>query len=103
MARIVVSLAAQADAATIIRDLSEKAGYSVAAEYAASFEALYDRLAVHPDSGAPRDAFGPHVHIGLGSPHIVAYRHVPNTDFVGIIRIIHGSRRITRKLLRGAS
>jgi len=69
----------------------------------ASLEALYDRLAVHPDSGAPRPAYGQHVRIGLVWPYVVVYRHVPNSDLVGVIRVVHGSRHITRKLLAGAS
>lgn len=54
MARVVVSTVAQADTATLLRDLAMKAGLRVAAVYAVSLEALYDRLAAHPDSGAPR-------------------------------------------------
>ncbi len=44
MARVVVSTVAQADTSTILRDLATKAGLGVAADYAASLEALYDRL-----------------------------------------------------------
>jgi toxin ParE1/3/4 len=103
MARVVVSTVAQADTATILRDLASKAGLGVAADYAAFLEVLYDRLATHPDSGAPRPAYGRHVRIGLVWPYVVAYRHDPNSDLVGIIRVVHGSRHITRKLLAGAS
>lgn len=103
MARVVISLVAQADTATILRDLAAKAGRGVAADYAASFEALYDRLAVYPSSGAPRPALGRHVRIGLVSPYVVAYRHVPDSDLVGVIRVVHGRRHITHKLLRGES
>ena len=56
MARVVVSTVAQADTATL--DLASKAGLGVAADYAAFLELLYDRLATHPDSGAPRPAYG---------------------------------------------
>jgi toxin ParE1/3/4 len=103
MARVVVSTVAQADTAIILRDLAAKVGHGIAADYAASFEALYDRLAAHPGSGAPRPAFGRHVRIGLVLPYVVAYRHVPDSDLVGIIRVVHGRRHITRKLLRGES
>ncbi|MGD1037787.1 MAG: type II toxin-antitoxin system RelE/ParE family toxin [Roseiarcus sp.] len=103
MARVVVSLLAQADTAAIVNDLTRKAGHNVAAKYAASFEALYERLTVHPDSGAPRPAFGRHIRIAIALPYVVIYRHVADEDVVAIIRIVHGSRRITRKLLRGAS
>lgn len=51
-------------------DLKDKAGYNVAAGYLASFELLYERFAVHPDSGPPRPAIGPDVRIGV-FPYIV--------------------------------
>ena len=103
MARVVVSTVAQADTAAVLRDLAAKAGHSVAADYAASLEALYGQLAVHPDSGAPRPVFGRHVRMGMVLPYLVFYRHLPDSDLVGVIRVLHGSRHITRKLLRGAS
>jgi toxin ParE1/3/4 len=103
MARVVVATVAQADTAIILRDLATKAGLGVAADYAESLEALYARLAVHPDSGAPRPKYGRYVRIGVVWPYVVAYRHVPNSDIVGIIRVVHGNRRITRKLLASAS
>jgi plasmid stabilization system protein ParE len=102
-ARVVVSPVAQADTAIIIRDLVAKAGHGVAADYTASLEALYERLAAHPGSGAPRPEYGRQVCIGLVLPYVVAYRYVPDSDLVGIIRVLHSSRRITRKLLRGGS
>jgi toxin ParE1/3/4 len=101
MARIVVSLLAQADAAAIIIDLKNKAGHSVAAKYVESFQALYDRLAVHPDSGAPRPAIGRHVRIGIVSPYVVIYERDRMRDLVTIFRVVHGRRRISGNLLRG--
>jgi plasmid stabilization system protein ParE len=101
MARVIVSLLAQADTAYIVSDLTDKAGYGVAAEYLASFEAVYDRLAVYPDSGSPRAAIGRHIRVGVVSPYIVIYEHDPASDIVTVSRIVHGSRRIAGKLLRG--
>lgn len=62
MARVVVTSPADADAADIIAYLAGKAGEHVAVRYAATF-ALYDRLADHPESGAPRPALGQLVRI----------------------------------------
>jgi toxin ParE1/3/4 len=101
MARVIVSLLAQADTNEIVTDLAEKAGYNVAAGYAASFEALYERFAVHPDSGAPRFAIGPDIRIGIASPYVVIYGHDKASDTVTIFRIVHGRRKISGKLLRG--
>lgn len=100
MARLVVSPQAQADTAAIIIDLARNAGYAVARQYAASFEALYERLTRHPGSGAPRRAIGKHMRIGIVSPYIVIYEHDEATsDAVTIMRIVHGRRRITGKML----
>ena len=102
MARVVVSTVAQADTSAILRDLGEGRGWRSRRYRRLSRGALH-RLAAHPDSGAPRPAYGRHVRIGLVWPYVVAYRHVPNSDLVGVICVVHGSRHITRKLLAGAS
>jgi toxin ParE1/3/4 len=44
-------------------------------------------------------ALGPNVRIGVVSPYIVIYRHAEDT--VNVLRIVHGRRRITDKLLSG--
>ena len=99
MARVVISTVAQADTASILRDLAAKAGRQVAADYASSFETLYERLSAHPASGSPRVHYGANVRVCIVSPYIVAYRHVPGADLVEVIRLLHGSRLITRRLL----
>lgn len=48
MARLIVSLLAQADTAHILTDLRDKAGRAVARAYAAAFEKFYERLMQHP-------------------------------------------------------
>jgi plasmid stabilization system protein ParE len=70
MARIIVASPADADTADIIAYLAANAGYNVAGQYIVSFEKLYDRLAGHPGSGAPRPALGPRVRNGIVSPYI---------------------------------
>ena len=101
MARVIVSLLAQADTVDVVVDLRNAAGHAVAAEYAISFEALYGRLAVHPNSGAPRSGIARRVRIGIVSPYIVIYDYDRAKDVVTILRIVHGRRKITGKLLRG--
>lgn len=103
MARVIVTPSADADTAEILAYLAAKAGYGVAARYNASFERLYDNLADFPASGSPRPKIGAGVHIGIVSPYVVIYRHTEATGAVRVLRIVHGSRRITGRLLRGAS
>lgn len=99
MARVVITASADADSAAILDYLSVKAGQPTVVKYRALFRRLYARLADHPDSGAPRPALGPRIRIGVVSPYIVIYRHIEAADTVAILRIVHGRRRITGKLL----
>ncbi len=62
-------------------------------------DALYDRLAEHPDSGAPRPGLGTDIRIGIVLPYIVIYRHHEADDIVTVLRVLHGRRNITAKLI----
>jgi toxin ParE1/3/4 len=100
MSRLIVSLKARADTSDIIKDLANKAGYGVAAAYAASFAGVNERLAEFPDSGARRPVLGPRVRICVVSPYVVIYEHMEADDTVVVLRIVHGRRKIGRKFLR---
>jgi toxin ParE1/3/4 len=99
MAHVIISSPADADTDYILADLASKAGRRVAAKYDALFENLYDRLADSPDIGPPRPSLGANVRIGIVAPYIVIYEHAPAADLVTVLRIVHGRRRITGKLL----
>lgn len=101
MARIIVTPEADADSAFILADLAKKAGANVADRYEADFDSVYDRLADHPQSGAPRPRLGKDVRICVVSPYILFYEHAEADDTVTIMRIAHGRRKITRKFVRG--
>lgn len=99
MARVLITDPADADSVAIIGDLTSKAGELVADRYDAEFDALYRRLEAFPESGSPRPKLGRFIRIGLVSPYVVVYRHIPDDDLVAIVRILHGRRRITRRSL----
>jgi len=99
MARVIVTASADADVYAIQAHLAKAAGIRVAAKYTALFENLYDRLAEHPDNGAPRPGLGKDTRIGIVLPYIVIYRHHKADDVVTILRIVHGRRNITTKLI----
>jgi len=101
VASVVLTSLADADIAHIIDDLNRLAGVNVADRYDANFDILYRCLARYPDSGAPRPKLGAHVRISAVSPYVVIYEHIEDDDVVMIMRIIHGRRNITRKLVRG--
>jgi toxin ParE1/3/4 len=101
MARVIVTAPADADTADILAKIFTEAGKITAAKFNSRFEGLYDRLTDHPDIGPLRPKLGPHIRIGLAPPYVVIYRHVEGEDAVSIIRVLHGRRRLTRKLLGG--
>ncbi len=98
MARIIVTERAKLDVRRILSDLSERAGYGVAARYAADFNAVYRHLADVPAGGPPRPALGPNSRIAIVLPYIVIYDH--EDDVVTVLRVVHGKRNITRDLVR---
>jgi toxin ParE1/3/4 len=103
VARVVFTAAADADAAYIFEDLYAKAGKPTVIKYRALFKKLYDNLTDFPDSGPPRPKIGANIRIGVVSPYIVIYKHNQADDAINVLRIVHGRRKITGKLLRGVS
>ena len=99
MARVVLTASADADTAFILRDLAAKAGADVARRYDAEFDALYRRLERFPESGSPRPALGALVRIGIVSPYNVIHEYISADDVVTVMRLLHGRRRITRRML----
>ena len=99
MARFILSPSASADQTEILNDLNSKAGLRTATKFRGLFRALYVRLTDHPAIGAPRPALGCDIRIGIVSPYIVIYRHSADEDTVTVLRIVHGRRRITGKML----
>ena len=67
------------------------------------FRGLFRRLGEFPNSGAPRPALGARVRAAILLPYVVFYRQIQGSEDVGVIRILHGSRKINRELLRGAA
>jgi toxin ParE1/3/4 len=99
VARVVLTASADADTAFILRDLAANAGANVARRYDAEFDTLYRRLERFPESGAPRPALGALVRIGIVSPYNVIHEYVAADDVVTVMRLLHGRRRITRRML----
>ena len=98
MARVIVSAPANTDSNEILAYLARLAGAPTADKYDALFNAVYDRLAVHPDMYAPRPKLGPKIRAAVVSPYLVIYEHT-TPDVVNVLRILHGSRRIGPSLL----
>jgi len=99
VARVVLTASADSDTAYILADLAAKAGASVAARYAGDFDAVYRRLEQFPGSGSPRRAYGSLLCIGVVSPYTIYHEYSEAEDVVTIMRIVHGHRRFTRRML----
>ncbi|MGO9173471.1 MAG: type II toxin-antitoxin system RelE/ParE family toxin [Rhodomicrobium sp.] len=98
MAIVQITASADTDIADIVSDLAAKAGIATAERYAAGFDVLFDRLADFPDIGAPRPKLGPHTRIGIVPPYVAVYDH--KDDLVTVLRVLHGRRNITARLIR---
>jgi plasmid stabilization system protein ParE len=58
VSRVVITAAADMDAAAIFDDLYAKAGRTTVVKYRASFKKLYENSGEFPDSGPPRPKSG---------------------------------------------
>jgi plasmid stabilization system protein ParE len=98
VAKVVVTENAKQDVRDILTDVRKYQGYAVAARYATDFKAVYRDLAQWPGSGPPRREFGVNTRIKIVTPYLFFYDHEDSTAIV--LRVLHGSREITEKLLR---
>lgn len=100
MTQVIISPQADADWDEILDRLAERAGYAVAARYAADLDMIYDNLTASPAMGSPRPQYGRRTRMVVLSPYLVFYDHVTETNAVQIVRILDGRRNITRGLVR---
>jgi toxin ParE1/3/4 len=101
MTKVVVSDAAHRDLLTILGDVAVAASEKIATFYAAEVDRFYARLALFPESGSLRRALGADARIGVVYPYVIVYDYLENEDTAIILCIVHGRRRITRRLVRG--
>ncbi len=102
MARVSLAPRADRDVAEIVGYLSAAAGARVADKYIDLFDALAERLSVYPETGAPRPRWGARTRIGIVEPYLVIYDYAAASDSVVVLRILHGHRRITKRLVNEA-
>jgi toxin ParE1/3/4 len=100
-AKLVVSDAARADVREILDYLQREAGDRIALRYSIEFDAAIDRIADLPHMGSPRTSFGPDMRIMIISPYLLFYEATPDGQLATVLRVLHGSRNITEKLIRG--
>ena len=99
MTRLLVTPEAEADINDILDYLHREAGARVAASYGRKFATLIERLVESPGIGAPRPALGPHARIGIIQPYLLIYDFTAVDDTLTLLRVVHGRRNITRRLI----
>jgi toxin ParE1/3/4 len=98
MGELRFSPAATRDLQKISDDIAAAAGARVALDFIGRLQRSLDTLAAQPRAGRTRVGLGPDVRSWAVWPYVALYR--PNGPDAEIIRILHGRRRITRRLLR---
>jgi toxin ParE1/3/4 len=89
--------AAQADLRKIASEIIANNGPRVAQKYLNETKSSFELLAEYPFVGRKRSRLGKGLFSWPIRPYIVLYK--PADDGVQIVRVLHGSRRITRRLV----
>jgi toxin ParE1/3/4 len=98
MGQLRFSPAAARDLQKISEDIGAAAGSAVALAFVDRLRKSLETLGAYPGAGRRRPGFGPGVRSWAVWPYVAFYRQ--NGHDAEIIRILHGRRRITRRLLR---
>ena len=98
MTSVVISSLASRDIDDILDHLEEVAGIPTAKAYATRFEEAILRISQFPSSAPARPLLGDETRIVLVLPYIFIYDD-PDGGPVTLLRVLHGRRNITEKLL----
>jgi toxin ParE1/3/4 len=101
MSKVQVTAPAKVDRFDILTSLAEKSGTNTAERYKIEFREWFHFLTHTPEGGAPRPRLGKNMRIVVVDPYLVIYHYDPEIDTVRILRIVHGKRRISARLLKG--
>lgn len=99
MIEVVIAPEARDDLLAIVTYLAEVAGSQTASRWHDALWSAIDGIADFPGAGAPRPSLGKHVRINVVAPYIVVYEHGPGSAQDFVLRVLHGRRDVTRRLL----
>ena len=100
MTGFTVSRQADFDTRQIFDMIYHTAGSAARDRLIASFEEVYRSIHDFPGLGAPRPEYGPDTRVRHVRPYVILYDDVEDNDEVTILRVLHGSRKITPDLVR---
>jgi plasmid stabilization system protein ParE len=100
MAGLIVSRETLADLDEILAYLTSVAGKPIALRYGERFRAAFRHLMDFPATGAMQPRLAPDMRIWVIAPYVVFYRFAIDDDTVRVLRILHGRRNVTERLLR---
>ena len=100
MIEVSVAPQARADIARIVEYLAAVASPATASQWNNRFWSTIDSIADFPGSGALRPRLGRDVRFKLVYPYLVIYLYERDAVVAHVLRVLHGRRRITRRLLR---
>jgi len=79
--------------------LEREAGPRVAEAYGHKIGLCLERIVEFPGIGTRRPALGADTRIGIVRPYILIYDYTAADDTLTLLRIVHGKRNITRRLI----
>jgi plasmid stabilization system protein ParE len=100
MIRIVVTPPMRRDRDDILRYLAREAGAGAVLKYAERFRDATLRLVEMPGCGSSRPELGSRCRVIVIAPYLLIYDYDPARSQVTLLRILHGKRGITERLLR---
>jgi toxin ParE1/3/4 len=100
MPTLVVTAHASRDFDTILGHLSDVAGQQTAAAYAKRFADTLERIEQFPGAGPQRPALGPNTRVAIVLPYVLIYDYSEADDHLVLLRVLHGRRRMTERLLK---
>lgn len=103
MTRLIVADEAEADIDDILDYLEREAGRTTAIAYAERFADAIERIIAFPGHGAPRPALGPEARIAIVYPYLLIYDFTEREDTATLLRVLHGKRDITERLIKRKS
>lgn len=98
MTRATISNRALADLKDIVNYSVVTWGENQAFSYREELGAVIDRLGDFPERGRRQPKLGQNIHRLVHESHVLIYQRVSDNEVV-VLRVVHGNRRLTRRLL----